>query len=692
MSTLYNPSRSRLPDSSNFNSVPYTAGVNLVVRNLVVQTNQAVSRLYTSQNFSPTPTVAKVGGGRPLWFFCFVLLLLLCSCSVQPPHPLDYARAAQQEIMDAEAFLAAQLWLRPLPDEAWPPALPATTHGEQGGRNPNPKPAAAAAGAAAGAGAGARADESCDRRICGVVILAKARCCFLLENRPSGPAAGVSRGNSGGSSGGGDRVGGGRGTDNVYTSGTRGDGLRSRRRPRPLLFSTRSSSAAAGVVAAANETPACYNSSGKDNHRGTGDNRSTQASGGNPQEVERGQGTLKGRSSCDGFQRSDGGTVRVAGGSDRHQERRPPTAMATATAMPPATHDAAAPVQLKREFDFGLAIAREPPPPLGRTGSNAAGGVVRESGRTETSGTRAEEGRGTCHPRTEDQGGGGGGGGFLLLRIEGKVYEAEHTLIRSIAYPRGGGGGGGGRQEESRRNTSPSTGAAAATATDTPAVVVAAASRRGLEGGGVEGARGPSAPGGVATTAPPLLPAREPPTLTAASSPSSVADAATTAVPVAVPGAMPVPGAGQKKRRTNGASNGDDGAAGANDVGFGGVGDHGGVTEITHEERPEGVGKRSRVDNQVHATGAVGGGGCGGLTVAAAAAAAEKKEAQERSHEGDDGVEAGMPFCGLFFPGVMIKFWVREALGFSTDHTGRFSQAAAAFAVAIVAKGQCTSE
>lgn len=30
-------------------------------------------------------------------------------------------------------------------------------------------------------------------------------------------------------------------------------------------------------------------------------------------------------------------------------------------------------------------------------------------------------------------------GGILLLRIDGRVYQAEHTLIRRIAYPRGGG-------------------------------------------------------------------------------------------------------------------------------------------------------------------------------------------------------------------------------------------------------------
>lgn len=33
---------------------------------------------------------------------------------------------------------------------------------------------------------------------------------------------------------------------------------------------------------------------------------------------------------------------------------------------------------------------------------------------------------------------------------------------------------------------------------------------------------------------------------------------------------------------------------------------------------------------------------------------------ERRSDDGKDGVEEeGVPFCGLFFPGVLLKFWVR---------------------------------
>lgn len=41
-------------------------------------------------------------------------------------------------------------------------------------------------------------------------------------------------------------------------------------------------------------------------------------------------------------------------------------------------------------------------------------------------------------------------GGILLLRIDGRVYQAEHTLIRRIAYPRGGDESFGGGVADSR--------------------------------------------------------------------------------------------------------------------------------------------------------------------------------------------------------------------------------------------------
>lgn len=523
--------------------------------------------------------------------------------------------------MDAEAFLSAQLWLRPLPAEAWPKTTRVPTPGDQAGRSSKPAGAVAAAGA----------DKSCDGKRCGV-ILAKATCCFLLEDRPSAPAAGVNRSSN-------------NRTDAGNTSGRRGDSPRSRRRPRPLLFSTRCSTATA-TAAATNENNASRNSTNSNDNLGPGDKRSSQTScvGGNPQEAERGRGTLHYSSCCYGFERDNSGMVRVAR-KDQQKERVRPTATAATTLT--ATCVEPAPLQLKQEFSFGVAIARgSPHPPQRRTGNNAAGGIG-EGGGIEVSGSRPDEGDGACHPSAEEQ----GGGGFLLLQVDGKVYEAEHTLIRSIAYPLGGGRRGcsgksgatrSGRQEESRQQKTSTM--QAATATDTTA-----ASLRGRDRG-AGGAKGPSAADATGAA-----PARQSPL---ASSTAEVTVAA-------------------GKKRSIDASNGD-GAAGTAAVGRAAGGGHGTVAGSSNEERPERVGKRGRVDTGGDVAGAAGAFGRRGLADAAAAeAAAEKKQAQERSHDGDGGMEAGMPFCGLFFPGVMIKFWVREAECAHAHHTCRVAKGAA---------------
>lgn len=498
--------------------------------------------------------------------------------------------------MDAETFLAAQLWLRPLPAEAWPTTARATTRGEQEGRIPKPVASAGASG-------------SGDGRRCGV-ILTNATCCFLLESRPSVPAAGVSRRSRSS-------------TDNVR-SDMRSDRPRSRRRPRPLLFSTRCTTAAA---AAAKENHTCRNSNGKGNS-GLGDNRLSQTSceGPYPQEAKTSRGVQNYSSSCYGFERDNSGAVRVAGKDQ--QERGRPTATATATPTPTTARVEPGPGRLKRDFDFDLAIARgSSQPPQRNTGNNATGGLGERRG-VETGGDWAEEGGDTCHPSADEQ----GDGGFLLFRIEGKVYEAEHTLIRSIAYPRGGGGRAScgssdpvqsGRQEDSRRKPSPRE---AATATDTPA-----ASRRGHDCG-APGAKALPTAGAID-----VPPARYPSTA------SSAAEAAVAA----------------EKKRPIDKSN-EDGAAGTTDVGCGGGAGHGIITGGI-EERQNGVSKRGRVDTGGDTAAAVGGGVRGGLVDAGVAEAAENKQAQECSYDGDGGAEAGMPFCGLFFPGVMIKFWVREA-------------------------------
>ena len=65
-----------------------------------------------------------------------------------------------------------------------------------------------------------------------------------------------------------------------------------------------------------------------------------------------------------------------------------------------------------------------------------------------------------------------GGSGVLLLRIDGRVYQVEHTLIARIAYPKGGGGfrsnGGDGVGRKGPRNGNPQHGQGVPSSTTLP--------------------------------------------------------------------------------------------------------------------------------------------------------------------------------------------------------------------------------
>ncbi|CAN0541112.1 unnamed protein product, partial [Ectocarpus sp. 12 AP-2014] len=86
--------------------------------------------------------------------------------------------------MNIEAFLAAQLWLRPLPAQAWPSwtTTPAEAVARRGARDPDRNTTTAA-------GTGVNIHNGGLEGSGSVVLLPRARCCFVLENCPSTTAA-----------------------------------------------------------------------------------------------------------------------------------------------------------------------------------------------------------------------------------------------------------------------------------------------------------------------------------------------------------------------------------------------------------------------------------------------------------------------------------------------------------------------
>ncbi|CAN0449302.1 unnamed protein product [Ectocarpus sp. 12 AP-2014] len=437
--------------------------------------------------------------------------------------------------MNIEAFLAAQLWLRPLPAQAWPTwtTTPAEAVARRGGRDPDRNTTTAGTGVNVRNG-GLEGSGS-------VVLLPRARCSFVLENRPSTTAAAdVTK----------------RSSSNRRNEDKRSRTLYLSTTPRGVSDDKShgdggSSTADKGVPdAEVNSAPGA---------------RAAQSRGGRPPGQSRGEPGI----SCYGFRQDNSGTVRPPRGKGRGEGCPITTATRTESA-------------LACEFDFGLAIARPTPPQEGhaRPCGGAGGGDV---------------------PPTE----GDCGGGALMLRIEGKVYEAEHTLIRSIAYPRGGGSSGNGGADAGNRR-GPNDESGAAKPATSPVDGGNADSNRGRVD---ERGRGPMA---AARASPRQTP---PPTASAL--------------------------AGGKRKA--GASDGD-GAASTSGGGSAGASDG----------LQEGAGRRGQVDSTEGAFGAAAGGGDRrGDCVVAAAAVAETTQQKKRSG-------AGTPFCGLFFPGVLLKFWNGE--------------------------------
>eukprot|EP00752_Nemacystus_decipiens_P005673 g5134.t1 len=459
--------------------------------------------------------------------------------------------------MDIDAFLAAQLWLRRLPDESWPPD-----------------------------------DRNAQQGSGGVVILAQARCCFLLEDRPSSapqpPRASRSTSDNTNTSGGGPGP-------RHASGGARSDGSpgpRQRPRPRPLWFSlTRSTAAAASAVETNGST--CGARGGP----GPTDGRPPKASSNGMSDrhgAEKGPASLLGGHTSL-FKLDSSGTVRPRG-----REGHPARARSTAAAAPAAVKSADA-VPLEREYDFGLAVSRP-----GREGCKGGGD---DDGRSRPPG--------------------GGGSGTLLLRIGGKVFQAEHTLIRSIAYPRGGGGGGGGSGSYgSGGGTGGSRDAAKGRSDEGPDLT------RG-NGLGADG-RGKSPPPPPPPPSPPvpgtgLPPLRSPSTATI--------------------------GAGSTGRKRALEASAAGGAGGIAGVGRGG-----------HGCRSEGGGKRGRLEAGDSVVVGTTRRGHGRAVDAAAVAAAAAAPTVRRSHngEGEDRPKEGIPYCGLFFPGVLLRFWQEGNLAGTT--------------------------
>ncbi|CAM9127463.1 unnamed protein product [Ectocarpus sp. 6 AP-2014] len=448
--------------------------------------------------------------------------------------------------MNIEAFLAAQLWLRPLPAQAWPTwsTTPTEAAARRGARDPDRKTTTA--------GTGVNVRDGGLEGSGTVVLLPRARCCFVLENRPSTTAAAGVRKRSGSS------------------SSSNNNGRNAGKRSRTLYLST--------TRRGASDDKSHGDGGSRTTNKGVPDDdgnsapgaREAQSRGGRPPGQSRGDPGI----SYYGFQQDNSGAVRPPRGKGQGEGRPITTTSCTEGA-------------LACEFDFGLAIARPTPPPGGH--AKPRGGA----------------GGGHLPPAEEE---GGGGGGALLLRIEGKVYEAKHTLIRSIAYPRGGGSSGnGGAGAGNPRGPSDESGAAKP-ATN-PVDGGNADSNRGRVD---ERGRGPMA--AVRASPPPTPP----------------------------PTASAVAGG---KRKAGGSSG--DGAAGTGRGGSAGASDG----------LQEGAGRRGQVDSAEGTFGAAAGGGDGrgDLLGAAAAAAAAAETTQQKRRSG-----AGTPFCGLFFPGILLKFWNSE--------------------------------
>ncbi|CAM9992952.1 unnamed protein product [Ectocarpus fasciculatus] len=435
--------------------------------------------------------------------------------------------------MNIEAFLAAQLWLRPLPAEAWPAST--TTTATAAGRRPGARDPAPTANTGINIRDGDLEGSG------SVVILPRARCCFVLENRPSTAAADASK--------------------------RSGNGRNANKRSRTLYLSTRRGGASNEKFYG--DGPSTTSSKDVTDHgdKSASGEREKQSRGGRSSEQSRGDAGI----SCYGFQQdSNSGTVKPPRGKGQRE------GFSTETAGSPARF------RLACEFDFGLAIAKP----------TAQGGVAKPCVGAAGGGHR---------PPAEEE----GGGGVLLLRIEDNVYEAEHTLIRSIAYPRGGGSSGsGGAGASSRRGPSDQSGA-----------VKPATSP--VDGGNADFNRGRVDERG-----------REPKTAAARASPP----------PTPPPTASAVAGG----KRKLGAPSGDGDA----DTGRGG-------SAGTSDGRQAGAGVRGQFDST---EGAAAGGGHGrGDRVGAEEAEAEAEAAQQKKRS-----EAGTPFCGLFFPGVLLKFWNSE--------------------------------
>ncbi|CAM9180002.1 unnamed protein product [Scytosiphon promiscuus] len=482
--------------------------------------------------------------------------------------------------MDVDTFMGAQLWLRRLPPQAWPAPTLAAAASATAQRKKAHNACRHTLPAEDGP-TGISNDDAHGSQAASRVILQHGRCCFLLEDRPSAGAAaeGGSDHASSAASEAAENADGstGRNTATRGTGGGSGINAMSRcRLPRPLSLS-----------ASVSDTFANHGTNSRRDGSPPPEDAARERRAG--QQTSRpNRGEKDASVDCAGFQENRC-TAGVAG-------RCRPGGRSTATA---ASVEGQASVSIRQEFDFGLAIARRSTP-SGEPEPDGGGGAGQ---------TRAA---GEC--------------GALLLRIEGEVYEAEHTLIRSIAYPRsdaGGRGRGGSRGDDAGtgdvRREAPPTRAPpgeAATGAVKPAgapnddkVVPNRGDGNDDVGCGKRGSPLPAS--GEVDAARPLRPLL---------GESTTAGSEVTGVKTSSDGFA-----------TDGAP---------------------GVTG----ERLEGGGKRRRFHGE---GGDAGGAGRGATDAAAAAVAAEARA----SSVGGEGVEAGTPFCGLFFPGVLLRFWLPRRNG-----------------------------
>lgn len=327
------------------------------------------------------------------------------------------------------------------------------------------------------------------------------------------------------------------------------------------------------------------------------------------------------------------------------------------------------------------------------------------------------------------------GSGTLLLRIDGSVFQAEHTLIRSIAYPTGGrkkrGDKDDVRSRVHRRDGVVERGVSLSTGdTSRPGVAAAFVERDGEEADrwGKEAVRGGGGGGrGRGNIEDRISPASADFTTAAVAGVGVGADAVSTSAANAVhaacgsngnssngsgrkivvaggdrrkktlpseivasptpPPPPPTPprlppvtgtdGTTKKKRKLSAAASNGDGTAGAVAAGAAVAGDgrrgqgdlngRGGGRGSTGRRGACGEGREKRVrvcDGGVYG---VASNGDADETNAAAAAGGGVDARQGRGLEngeggfwGSAGGGVGIPFCGLFFPGAFLKFWVRR--------------------------------